>query len=76
MTNGDYCFEFSFKGKSYCINANTDDGSLGRLINDSHDHFNIKPPLGALKWAKKLDMIMGKESSHGTMDSSQKRKGW
>ncbi|XP_026203998.1 uncharacterized protein LOC113154170 isoform X3 [Anabas testudineus] len=31
-----YLFDFSWKGTNWCIDASSDDGSLGRLVNDDH----------------------------------------
>nr|XP_046274081.1 uncharacterized protein LOC124074833 isoform X2 [Scatophagus argus] len=35
-TLNNYLFEFSWKGENWCIDASTEDKTLGRLVNDDH----------------------------------------
>ncbi|XP_063048676.1 uncharacterized protein LOC134442436, partial [Engraulis encrasicolus] len=37
-----FMFEFRFDGKIWCIDAATEDGSFGRLVNDDHINSNAK----------------------------------
>ncbi|KAM3618408.1 uncharacterized protein V6R79_020019 [Siganus canaliculatus] len=37
-----FMFAFKWKGKTWCIDASREDGSLGRLVNDDHRHPNCK----------------------------------
>ena len=43
MESASYILYFRFKNKAFAIDATTDDGSLGRLINCSHKNPNLKP---------------------------------
>ncbi|XP_041849327.1 uncharacterized protein LOC121645082 [Melanotaenia boesemani] len=40
--NNKYVFDFMWNGKQYCIDASKEDGTLGRLVNDDHEHPNCK----------------------------------
>ncbi|XP_073342690.1 uncharacterized protein [Pagrus major] len=37
-----FMFAFKWRGKTWCIDASRDDGSLGRLVNDEHRRPNCK----------------------------------
>ncbi|XP_040928788.1 uncharacterized protein LOC114865608 isoform X2 [Betta splendens] len=41
-TLNNYLFNFSFNGSNWCIDASTDDGTLGRLVNDEHKSPNCE----------------------------------
>uniref|UniRef100_A0A671PQX2 SET domain-containing protein n=1 Tax=Sinocyclocheilus anshuiensis TaxID=1608454 RepID=A0A671PQX2_9TELE len=37
-----FLFQFKWRGKTWCIDASSEDGSFGRLVNDDHQHPNCK----------------------------------
>ena len=62
---GSYIYWFTFKGKPWAIDATEESSRLGRLINHSHNQFNLITKLFELDGQPRLYFVARRDLSPG-----------